>query len=427
MKSTFISKELNDVKFTMEFSAEEFEAAVIKAYQEGKGQFTVDGFRKGKAPRKIIESKYGEDVFFEDAINNMFSGEYPNAIKELELKPIDRPKAEFGEMKKGEVLTVTLTVTVQPVFDVKNYKGVKIEKIDHKVTDEDIDKEMETLQKKNSRLIVVERAAENGDTVLIDYSGFVGEHQFDGGTAERQPLELGSNSFIPGFEEQLVGTTAGEQKDVKVTFPEEYHSEELAGKEAVFKCTVHEIKQFEMPELNDEFAKDVSEFDTLDEVKADARVKLEKAAVSRNELETKNKVLEAIYEANDIDIPEVMIEETISDMMREFDQQLKSQGMDIEKYFGYIQKNPEDFKSEIRPDALKRTKTRLLVEAVADKENFEVTEDDINKELQEMADQYKMEVEKLKEMMGSDNFDPLKQDIKMRKAVNFMFENAIIA
>ncbi len=427
MKSTFISKEKNEVKFTMEFTGEEFDNAVIKAYQGSKEKYAVDGFRKGKAPRKLIESKYGEDVFYEDAVNQMFSMAYPEAIKELDLKPIDRPKAEFGELKSGQPLLVTLELTVQPEFEVKDYKGVKIEKVEHTVSDEDVDKEIEALRKRNSRMVLVERPAQSGDTVLIDYSGFVGDHQFEGGTAERQPLELGSGSFIPGFEDQLIGANVGEEKDVKVTFPEQYHSEELAGQEAIFKCKVHEIKETELPEVNDEFAKDVSEFDTLEELRKDTREKLEKSATSRNELETKNKVLEAVYEANEIDIPEVMIEDTVLDMMQEFDQQLRMQGMDLSKYLGYINKEPEQLKEEMRPDALKRTKTRMIVEAVANKENFEVTEEDLDQELQSMADQYKMEVDKLKEAMGPDNFAALKQDIKMRRAVEFMFENAIIA
>ncbi|MEG2200364.1 MAG: trigger factor, partial [Anaerovorax sp.] len=283
------------------------------------------------------------------------------------------------------------------------------------------------LQKRNARLVLLERPAELGDVVLIDYAGFVGEEQFEGGTAERQPLELGSGSFIPGFEEQLVGVSVGDNKDVKVTFPEEYHSENLAGKEAIFKCTVHEIKGKELPELNDEFAKDVSEFDTLEELKKETKEKLDKAAVTRGEYETKNKVLEAVYEANDIDIPEIMVQDQITEMMQEFDQQLRGQGMDLEKYFEYLQKDVNEFRNELKDDAYKKTKTRLLVEAVANTEKFEVSPEDIENELQAMADQYKMEISKLKELMGADNFAILEKDIKMRKAVDFMFESAVIA
>jgi trigger factor len=426
MISTLISKEKNQVKFTMEFTAEEFDSAVTAAYQATKGKYAIDGFRKGKAPRKLIESHYGEDVFFEDAINNMFSKAYPEAVESLKLDTVDRPSAEFDQIEKGKGFTVTITVTVKPEVAVKDYKGVKVAKIEHNITEEDINKELEALQKRNSRLVLVDRPAQNGDTVLIDYAGFVGDEQFEGGTAERQPLALGSGTFIPGFEEQLVGATAGEERDVKVTFPEEYHSADLAGKEAIFKCKVHEIKEMEKPELNDEFAKDVSEFDTLEELKNDSKEKLEKAAASKAEYETKNSVLEKVYEANEVDIPDVMVEEQIDDMMQEFEQQLRYQGLDLKKYFEYLQKDEKDFREELRADAFKKVKTRLIVEAVADAEKMEATDEDMEAEMKAMAEQYKIEVEKLKEMMKAENFAFLAQDIKMRKAVDFMFENAIV-
>lgn len=426
MKSTFISREKNEVKFTMEFTAEDFEQATIKAYQDTKEKYVIDGFRKGKAPRKLIETHYGEDIFFEDAINSLFSQNYPIALDTLEINPVDRPSADFSEIKKGEGFTATITVTVEPIVEVKDYKGIKVKKIVHEVTDENVDADIKNLAKRNARMVLVERPAENGDTVLIDYAGFVGDHQFEGGTAERQPLALGSGSFIPGFEEQLVGATVGEERDVKVTFPTEYHSADLAGKEAVFKCKVHEIKAEELPEINDEFAKDVSEFDTLEELKKETRTKLEKAAVSRGELETKNAVLEQVFEANEVEIPDVMIEAQIDEMMQELDQQLRYQGLDIEKYFQYLQKDVKEFRDELRGDAYKKLKTRMLVEAVANAEKMEVTPEEMDKELQAMADQYKMEIEKLKEALGSQNFGYLEKDIKMRKAVDFMFENAVI-
>ncbi|HYE68698.1 MAG TPA: trigger factor, partial [Anaerovoracaceae bacterium] len=321
---------------------------------------------------------------------------------------------------------VTINVAVMPEFTVKDYKGVKVTKVEHNITDEDINKELEALQQRNSRMVLVDRPAQNGDTVLIDYAGFVGDEQFEGGTAERQPLALGSNTFIPGFEEQLVGATVGEERDVKVTFPEEYHSADLAGKEAIFKCKVHEIKEMEKPELNDEFAKDVSEFDTLEELKKDSREKLEKAAVSKAEYETKNAVLEKVYEANEIDIPDVMVEDQIDEMMQEFDQQLRYQGLDLQKYFEYLQKEPKEFREELRADAYKKVKTRLIVEAVANAEKMEATDEDVEAELKAMAEQYKMEVEKLKEVMKAENYTYVAKDIKMRKAVDFMFENAIV-
>jgi len=426
MKSTYISKVKNEVSFKMEFTAEDFEDAINKAYQNNKSKYAVDGFRKGKAPKKLIEAKYGSDIFFEDAINDLFADGYPKALDELNIEPVDRPSADFDKIEAGKGFSVTVKVTAVPEFTVKDYKGVKVEKKDFSVNEEDIEKELKSLQKRNSRMILVERPAKEGDTVLIDYAGFVGDEQFEGGTAERQPLTLGSGTFIPGFEEQLIGVAAGEEREVKVTFPEEYHSEDLAGKEAVFKCKVHEIKETELPEIDDDFAKDVSEFDTLEELKDQIREKLEKNAAEKAEYETKNAVLEKVYEANEIDIPDVMVEDQIDDMIREFDQQLRYQGMDIQKYFEYLNKDVKDFRDELKPDAYKKVKTRLVVEAVADAENLSATDEEVEKEMASMSEMYKIEPEKLKSMMNDENMTYLKKDIKNRKAIDYMFENAII-
>lgn len=426
MKATFISKENNDVKFTIEFTPEEFEQAQIKAYQASKHKFTIDGFRKGKAPRSIIEKHYGEGIFYEDAVNEMFANAYPQAIDELGLKVIDRPAADFGPMEKGKGFTVTLTVAVYPEVEVKDYKGVEIERVSDEVTEEDIEKELENLQKRNSRMVVVERAAQEGDTVLLDYEGWVGDTQFEGGTAERQPLKLGSGTFIPGFEEQLIGVEPGGEKDVKVTFPEEYHSEELAGKEAVFKCKVHEVKEEELPELNDDFAKDISECDTLEELKKDTEENLKKAAAAKAESRMKNSLLEKIYEANDIDIPDVMVEDEITNMMNEFDQQLRTQGMNLEQYFEYLGKDPQEFRGELKEDAYRKVKTRMLVSAVADAENIQVTEEDMEKEIELMAAQYKLDADKIREMVGIQNMGFLENDIRIKKALDFLYEQAVI-
>lgn len=426
MISTFISKEKNQVKFTMEFSGEEFEKAINDAYQATKSKYTIDGFRKGKAPRKLIEARYGEDIFFEDAINNLFSSKYPETIEELNLNPVDRPSVEISNIEKGKGFVVTVDVTVKPEFEVKDYKGVKVPKVEHNITDEDVAKELEALQKRNARLVLVDRPTQNGDTVMIDYTGFIGDEQFEGGKAERRPLILGSGTFIPGFEEQLIGAVANEHRDVKVTFPEDYHAKELAGKEAVFKCIIHEIKEEERPELNDEFAKDVSEFDTLEELKKDTKEKLEKSAKAKEEYETKNAILEKIYEANEIDIPDVMVEDQIDELMAEFEQQLKIQGFDLERYFALAQKNMQEFRDDLREDAYKKVKTRLIVEAVADAEKLDASEDEVNAELQTIADQYQIDVEKLKQAMNAENLFFMAQDIKMKKAIDFMFENAIV-
>ena len=424
MKPTLISKENNEAKFTMEFTAEEFEAAIIKVYQSQKDKFTIDGFRKGKAPRSIIERKYGEGIFFEDAINNLFSMNYPLALDQLDVDAIDHPKADFSELKKGEGFTVTINVTCYPEFEVKDYKGVEIETVNADVTDEDVEKELQNKAKVNARMVEVDRPAENGDTVLIDYEGWVGDEKFEGGTAERQPLKLGSGTFIPGFEEQLVGASKGEDRDVKVTFPEEYHAEELAGKEAVFKCKVHEIKEEELPEIDDDFVKDISDFDTLDEFKADLRSSLEKSAAAKAESQMKNSVIEKVFEANEIDIPDVMVESEIDSMMSEFDQQLRGQGMDLDTYFQYVGKTAEDFRKEVKEDAYKRVKTRMLISKIAEQENFEVSNDEINTELENMAKQYGLEADKLREMIGAENVGMIAGDIKIRKAVEFIYDNA---
>ena len=317
MKTTFVSKEKNDVKFTMDFTAEEFDAAVVKAYQASKDQFVIDGFRKGKAPRSIIEKHYGEGIFFEDAINNLFKDGYPGAINELDLEVIDSPAAEFSEIGKGKPMTITITVPVYPVVEVKDYFGVEVEQVEAKVKPEDVEKEIEGLQKRNARMILADRPVKEGDTVLLDYSGFVGEEQFEGGTAERQELKIGSGMFIPGFEEQLVGATPGEKKDVTVTFPEEYHSEDLAGKEAVFHCLIHEVKEEQLPELDDEFAKDVSEYDTLDELKKETEARLQKYADEQSINAAKDAVIEKVYQINKTDVPRVMVEDEIDRMAQD--------------------------------------------------------------------------------------------------------------
>ncbi len=426
MKSTFISKENNEVKFKMEFTAEEFENAIVKVYQKEKDKFEIDGFRKGKAPRSLIEKRYGETIFFDDAINNLFSLNYPLAMDELDLNVIDYPKTEMSQVKKGEPFDVTVTVTVYPEFEVTGYKGVEIERVPAEVTDEDVDKEIANMADRNSRMVEVDRPAQDGDTVLIDYAGFVGDEQFEGGTAERYPLKIGSGTFIPGFEDQLIGAKKDEDVEVKVTFPEEYHSEDLAGKEAIFKCKVHEIKEKEVPEIDDDFVKDVSEFDTLDELKASKREELQKAAEARAEDQMKNSVIEKIFEANDIDVPDVMVEEEIDSSLQQFDQQLRVQGMDLNTYVQYMGEDMNKFRESIREDAFKKTKTRMIVAKIVDQEEFEVSDEEIHEYLEDMAKQYGMEVDKLVEAIGPQNVETLGGDIKMRKAVDFVYDNAVI-
>ena len=426
MKSTFISREKNEVKFTMEFTAEEFEEAIVKVYQKEKDKFQIDGFRKGKAPRSLIEKRYGEGIFFEDAVNNLISLNYPLALDELDLEVIDYPRTELSQTKKGEGFTATVTVECYPEFEVTGYKGVEIERVPAEVTDEDVDKEISNMADRNSRMVEVDRPVQDGDTVLIDYAGFVGDDQFEGGTAERYPLQIGSGTFIPGFEEQLIGASKDDDVEVKVTFPEEYHSEDLAGKEAVFKCKVHEIKEKEVPEIDDDFVKDVSEFDTLDELKASKREELQKAAEARAEDQMKNSAIEKVFEANDIEVPNVMIEEEINSSLQQFDQQLRAQGMDLNSYVQFMGEDMDKFRESIREDAFKKTKTRMLVAKIVDQEEFEVSDDELKEYIEDMAKQYGMEADKLIETIGPQNVATLGGDLKMRKAVDFIYENAVI-
>lgn len=428
MNFTLTSKEKNEAKFTMAFAAEDFDKALNAAYQANKSKFVVDGFRKGKAPRSIIESKYGADVFFEEAIDNLFKDAYPAALSELELTPVDQPSVAFGEepLEKGKGFEVTVTVTCAPEVEVKDYKGIQIEKIEHPVTEEDIQKELEAVQKRNARLVVVEREAKDGDTVILDYAGFVGDEQFEGGTAENQSLKLGSGTFIPGFEEQLIGAKAGDEVDVKVTFPEEYHAENLAGKEAVFKCKVHEVKEEQLPELNDDLAVDVSDFDTLEEYKNDIKAKLEESAAEAVKYETEAAVMAKLCEATEIDIPEVMFDDEAEQMLREFEMQLRQQGLSLEMYSKYLGKETKDLKAELRPDAEKRVKNRLVIDAISKAESIEATQEDVENELQEMATMYKMDVEELKKMMNLEVYSAIMSDVRTKKTIRFLVENAVI-
>lgn len=426
MKATFISKEKNDVKFTLEFSAEEFENAQVRAYQQNKDKFEIDGFRKGKAPRSIIEKRYGEGVFFDDAIDYLFGEYYGKAVDELGLDVIDRPRVEFTQLKKGEPFIVTLTVEVFPEVEIKDYKGVEIEKVVQEVSDKDVENDIIQLQKRNARMVSVEREAKNGDTVVLDYAGFVGDNQFEGGTAEKQKLTLGSGMFIPGFEDQLVGIKAGESREVKVTFPEEYQAADLAGKDAVFKCTVHEVQEEQLPEIDDDFAQDVSEYDTLDELKAKTRERLESYAKASADNEMKDAAIQKVMELNDIEAPKQMVEDEIDRMAQELDQQLRYQGMGLDQYLGYMGQDYAEFRETVREDAAKSVKIRVILENIARMENIEVAEADIDAELENMGKQYGMDKDKVKEVIGEDNLGYFTKDLKVKKAIDLVFENAKI-
>ena len=426
MKATLLAKENGDAKFTIEFAAEELEAAKVKVYQANKDHFEIDGFRKGKAPRSIIEKKYGADVFVEEAINHLLGTGYPEAIDQLDLEVIDQPRMEFGKIEKDAPFVVTATVAIYPEVEVKDYKGIEIEKIDGEITEEDVEKELANMQKRNARMISVDREVKDGDHIILDYKGFVGEEQFEGGTAEGYPLVIGSGSFIPGFEEQLVGAKKEEDVEVKVTFPEEYHAEDLAGKEAVFKCVVHEIKEEELPELDDEFAKDVSEHDTLEELKKETEENIAKAKKAWAENQMKDKALEIVCDNNDIEVPETMINDEIDQMIRELDMQLQQQGIAFQQYLQFIGKEIADFREEVKEDAAKRVKMRMVIRAVVDAEGIEATDEEIEKEIELLAIQYGIEADQVKEMIGTANISLIGKDVQMKKAVDFIFENAVI-
>ncbi len=428
MKPEFAGRENNVVTFNISYDAEEFDAATLASYKANKNRFVVDGFRRGKAPRSIIEKRYGEGVFFEDAIDNLLNEGYAKALDELKIEPVDRPSVDFGDQKfeKGKGFTATFKVTVAPEVEVKDYKGIKIERRVKKITAKDVQNELEARQKRNSRLVSVDRPAEMGDTVMLDYEGWCEGKQFEGGTAENQSLKLGSGQFIPGFEEQLVGCKAGDEKEVSVTFPAEYHAADLAGKDATFKCKVHEVKFEELPEIDDEFASEISDFDTLKELKADIKKNLEESAKSAAEYDGKNKVVEELCKANPFEIPQAMIDDEASNMLDEMAQNMQYQGLTLDMYAKYLGKTKEELLDDMKPDAENRVRSRMLVQAVADAEGFEASEEEVEKEFADMAAQYNMELDKLKEMFGTGNIKYMKQDIRARKAIDFLYQNAEI-
>ena len=425
MKATFIGKENSVVEFEMLFENEEIEKQINKVYLAERGKFAIDGFRKGKAPRKVIEARYGKGVFLEDAVNEMVADAYPDAVAQLVIRPVANPKVDIKEYNEGEHMIVNIKVTVRPEFTPGEYKGVEVDKIEPEVTDAQVDAEIENLQKRNSRIIEVERPAQMGDTLTIDYMGFIGDDQFDGGTATDQELELGSDTFIPGFEEQLVGANIGDDVEVKVTFPEDYQAEDLKGKEAVFKVKVHKITELEKPELDDEFAKDVSEFDTLDELKEDFRKKLMEAAENKAEYDMKTAIIDVVYDRTELDVPEDMVEAQITEMADEIDMQMQYQGLSLKDYLQYMGKSMEEYRKELKPDAYKKMKTRLIIDEIAKLENIEATPGEIDDEIRCMADHYKIEYEELRNQFNAENIEIISQDIRNRKAIQMMYDEAV--
>ncbi len=426
VKSEQVEKNL--VKLTFEVSREEFEKAMGRAYSKNAKKYNVPGFRKGKVPRSIVERYYTEAVFYDDAINDVLPDAYEAALKEAGIEAAARPEIDVEEIKKDAPVVFTALVTTKPEVTLGEYEGIKVNKIEHNVTDEDIDNDIKVTQNKNARLVPVDdRAAQSGDTVTIDFAGTADGVAFEGGTAENYDLELGSNTFIPGFEDQVIGMKLSEEKDVNVTFPEEYHAPDLAGKPAVFKVKLKEIKAKELPELDDDFASEVSEFETMKEFRDSVKERLEKAAEQRVKTETENAVIDKVVEGASVEIPDAMIKEQTERMVQDFAQRLQYQGLDIESYMQYTGNTIDGFKESFRPQAEKQIKTTLVLEAISKEAGIDVTEEEVSDKIAEMAKQYNMEADKLKELMQERDIDNLKEEISMNKVIDMLVNKAKIS
>ena len=422
MKATFISRENNDVKFTMEFTAEEFENAQIKAYQAAKDQFQIDGFRKGKAPRKMIEKLYGEGVFFEEAFNIIYPDAMEMAVEKSGIKPVGRADVDLGDPAEEGGLTIIAKVPVEPEVELGEYKGIEVEKETVKVLQADVKAELNRMAQRNARTETVERKAKKNDTVDIDFEGFVDGVPFEGGKAEHHELTLGSGAFIPGFEDQLIGCKAGDEKDVVVTFPEEYHAKELAGKEATFKCKVHKVEETILPEIDDEFAKDVSDTcETLDDLKKEIteRLKAERQEAADNAFE--EKVLDAVIDGMKADIPAAMIDSQVDTIVQDFGYRLQMQGMGLEQYLKMTGTEMGAFRAMFKDQAERQVKTRLALQKVVELEGITVSDKELEEEYAKMAEQYKMEVEKVKAIVSK---EALEGDLKISNALEFIKKNA---
>ena len=418
--------EKNMAKLTIEVSAEDLDKAMEKAYQKQKSRISLPGFRKGKAPRKMIESMYGKGVFMEDAVNSLVPQEYTKALGECDLEIVSQPEINVTQMEPGKALIFTADVAVKPEVTLGDYKGVEVPKSEIAVTDEEVDAEVKKEQDKNARTVAVEdRAAANGDITTIDFEGFVDGVAFDGGKGTDYALTLGSGTFIPGFEDQLVGANTGDHVEVKVTFPEEYQAKELAGKEAVFQCDVKKIETKEVPELDDEFAKDVSEFDTLAEYKEDVKKKLTEKKEKEARTAKENAAVDKAIENAQMDIPELMTKTECRQMMDDFSRRMQQQGLSMEQYFQFTGQSMDKMMEDMKPQALKRIQTRLVLEKVAEAENIQPSEEEITEEIQKMADAYKMEADKIREAIGESGLEQMKKDMAVQKAVTVIADEEV--
>lgn len=428
MKAELVKKEGNKVTLKITVDNNKFEEAVNKAYNKTKGKYNIPGFRKGKAPKVVIETQYGKGVFYNDAIDMLFPEVYPEAIKELNIDPIDRPDLDIEEISKDNGLVMVVNVEVKPEFELGAYKGIEISKVDNTVSEEDVEARLNEMVNRNARLTSVEgKALENGDTAVIDFEGFENGVAFEGGKGENYNLVIGSNTFIPGFEDQLVGKKAGEEVEVNVTFPETYHAENLAGKPVVFNVKVNDVKVKEVPALDDEFAKDTTEFETLAELRADVKTKLEEQAKNAADAEMRNALVEKVSANTEVEVPEAMVQHQIDNMLMELNYQLQYQGLNLQQLLEMTGRGLEELREERRADAERLVKSSLILEAIAEKENVEANDADIDAELEKMAAMYNMEVEKIKSSLRETDIEDIKGQIKIRKTLDLLVESATIA
>ncbi len=426
MKASWEKIEKNLVMLEVEVGEEQVAAALDKAFKKVVQRVNVPGFRKGKVPRRIFEAKFGVESLYQDALDILLPEAYMQAVKETGIDPIDRPEVDIEQIGKGQPLKFKAKVEVKPEVQLGEYKGIEVPEKDTSVTAEEVEAELNRLQQRHAELVVVEEgAAEKGDIAIIDFDGYVDGEPFEGGKAEKYSLELGSGSFIPGFEDQVIGMQKGEEKEIHVTFPEDYHAEQLAGKAAVFKVKLHELKRKNLPELDDEFAKDVSEFETLDEFKQDIEKRLKEQKEQENKRFRETTVVDKAAEAAQVDIPPVMVETELSQMLNDFANRLRMQGMTLELYYQFTGQDEAALKEQMKGDAEKRVRNQLVLEAIAKAENIEVSEDEINEELEKLAQVYRKTADELREMLSAGgNLESLKNDILLRKTVEFLVDHS---
>ncbi len=429
MKAEFLSRDINTITMDMEITAEEFEEAINAVYLRNKKDITVQGFRKGKAPRKIIENVYGKGIFYEDALNDVFNKFYPQALDDIGYEPVDHPDIDIEdqEIESGKGFTFHVKFLTEPEVHLERYKGVEVEIPDVEVTEKDVENALHGFAMRNSRLIHVDREARMNDTVVLDYKGFLIDDgtQFEGGTAENSKLKIGSNTFIPGFEDQLIGADPGEDRIVEVRFPDNYQQKDLAGKEARFECKINEVLEEQLPDIDDDLAKECSEFDTLEEWKTEIRENITKSRESQKRDHIKNEAVKILYDEAIVDIPEIMIDHEVDTLLQRFDQQLSYSGMNLDDYLAQAQENIDDFRDTVRDDAERKVKSNLIVQEIAKREGFTATEEEVEEQLEKMSHEYGVSAAEMRDMVGPD-IRIIRKEIASRKALDVIADNAVV-